>query len=320
MQKTRKAGPTMQECLQIISFGNTDKQKLKKFVDFHWTLYKDDPQYVPLLNYEYLGFGLIGMTGFFEPKNPFFEHAEIQFFLAEKNNKIVGRCYAFINYNHNKHWDDRTGFFGGFESVDDPVVAKTLLQHAEEWLGNKGMDTLRGPQHLPVNEATPGCLVDGFDSRPVLYYHYNKPYYADLLKDAGLEKVKGILSWEIPVMNEMEDKLKRVAEKVIDRFDLTFEHWDERPLSIRKQEMLDIYNDAWSDNFGFVPFTRKEFYAIVNDMMLIMEKNLFMFIYVNGEPAAFFGGVLNVAERMVPIKWCTSLRIAARFENDPEQK
>jgi len=291
--------------IKIISFSNRtsqDKKYLKQFVNFHWDHYKDDPLYIPLLDYEYLGFKLIGMTGFFEPQNLFFIHADIIFFMALKDDKIVGRCNAFINHNHNKHWNDRTGFFGQFETINEDEVTNALLNAASSWLKSMGMDTMRGPQSLPVNEATPGLLTEGFNSRPVLYYHYNKPYYEKLLKNAGMEPVKKVLSWEAPVMRAMEEKLERVAKKVMQRLNVTVETWGERPIKVRRQEMYEIYNDAWSDNFGFVPFTEEEFFAIVEDMQLVMDKKLFLFLYVNGEPAAFFGGVPNVFERMVPIR------------------
>ncbi|NOY60047.1 MAG: hypothetical protein GXO75_14120 [Calditrichaeota bacterium] len=293
--------------VQIVSFDNQtkeDKKLLKKFVDFHWQHYKDDPQYVPLLDYEYLGFKLIGMTGFFEPRNLFFKHAEMKFFLAMSNGNIVGRCNAFVNENHNKHWNDKVGFWGQFESIDDQDVANALIEAASAWLISKGMKAIRGPQNLPVNEATPGIMTEGFDSRPVMYYQYNKPYYEKLIRNAGFEQIKRVLSWEVSPMNPMVDRLERVAKKVINRFDLKFENWGDRPLAERKQEMFEIYNDAWSDNFGFVPFTREEFYSIVDDMQLVMEKGLFFFIYIKGEPAAFFGGVPNIVEKMVPIRGC----------------
>ncbi|NIA31167.1 MAG: hypothetical protein GWP06_14815 [Actinobacteria bacterium] len=293
--------------VQIISFDNQtkeDKKLLKKFVDFHWQHYKDNPQYVPLLDYEYLGFKLIGMTGFFEPRNLFFKHAEMKFFLAMSDGNIVGRCNAFVNENHNKHWHDKVGFWGQFESIDDQDVANALIEAAAAWLRSKGMEAIRGPQNLPVNEATPGIMTEGFDSRPVMYYQYNKPYYEKLIRNAGFEQIKRVLSWEVSPMEPMVERLERVALKVIKRFDLKFENWGDRPLAERKKEMFEIYNDAWSDNFGFVPFTREEFYSIVDDMQLVMEKGLFFFIYIKGEPAAFFGGVPNIVEKMLPVRGC----------------
>ena len=293
--------------LRIISFSNKtkeDKKLLKKFVDFHWKHYQNDANYIPLLDYEYLGFKLIGIHGFFEPSNLFFKHADMIFFLAMRGDEIVGRCNAFVNHHHNLHWKDKVGFWGQFETIDDQQVADALINASSEWLKSKGMEFIRGPQNLPVNEATPGIMTEGFDSRPVMYYHYNKPYYAKLLENAGFKPIKRVLSWEVPTTNPMEEKLERVAQAVIRRYKVKIETWGDRKLKVRKQEMFEIYNDAWNDNFGFVPFTKEEFDTIIDDMMLVMDKKLFMFLYIKDEPAAFFGGVPNITERMVPIKWC----------------
>ncbi len=292
---------------QIISFSNetkNDETLLKKFVNFHWDHYQKDPHYIPLLDYEYLGFKFLGIHGFFEPDNRFFQHAEMRFFLAVRDDKVVGRCNAFVNHNHNKHWQDKVGFFGQFETIDDPEVVGVMFKEAEAWLVSKGMNTIRGPQNLPVNEATPGLMTEGFDTRPVMYYHYNKPYYEKLLLGAGFSPVKRVLSWEVTVMNPMEEKLDRIAKSVLERFPIIIEPWGKRPLAVRKREMFEIYNDAWSDNFGFVPFTEPEFNAIVDDMQLIMDKDLFLFVYVDNEAAAFFGGIPNVTEKMEPLPFC----------------
>ena len=287
--------------LELISFGNETKAErklLKQFVNLHWELYKDEPQYVPLLDYEYLGFKLIGMTGFFEPKNLFFKHAEMRFFLVLKDGKVIGRCNAFVNYRHNEHWDDKVGFFGQFECIEDELVTKVLMDAAKSFLKALGMNTIRGPQNLPVNDATPGFLTKGFDSRPVMYYHYNKSYYPALVEKLGFKAVKKVLSWEVVPQNPMEEKLERLGQKIIDRYKVTIEDWDARPLETRKVEMLEIYNAAWNDNYGFVSFTQEEFDQIIDDMLMIMDKKLFIFLYIKGEPAAFFGGVPNVSEKL----------------------
>jgi hypothetical protein len=304
MDNEKMKTPPGHSPVEILSFGyrsREDKPLLRQFVDFHWGHYAGDPQYIPLLDYEYLGFKLLGIRGFFEPVNLFFKHADMRFFIAKKDGKTAGRCNAFVNRNHNKHWNDRVGFFGQFECIDDPQVCTALVRAAERWLKEQGMTAVRGPQNLPVNEATPGILTAGFDSRPVMYYHYSKPYYESLLQTAGFRPVKRVLSWEADVQRPMEEKLERLGQKIIDRYDITIEPWGRRPLKERKREMLDVYNDAWSDNFGFVPFEEDEFYRIVDDMQLVMDKDLFLFLYVKGELAAFFGGVPNVTENMKPV-------------------
>ena len=153
---------------------------------------------------------------------------------GEMMRMIVSKhCFVkvvYLIYRYNEHWGDKVGFFGQFETIDDPTVPTALITAASDWLKSKGMNRMRGPQNLPVNEATPGILTKGFNSRPVMYYHYNKPYYEKLLRDIGFEPVKQVYSWEVRVQNPMEEKLARVAQKVIDRFELTIEDWGDRPL------------------------------------------------------------------------------------------
>ncbi|MBN1780273.1 hypothetical protein JW948_04045 [bacterium] len=289
--------------IEIVEFQNRTKAHrslLKQFVRFHWSHYRDEANCIPLLDYEYLGFRLLGIHGFFEPQNLFFKHAEMTWFLARIQNRFAGRCIAYINRRHNRHWNDKAGFFGLFESIDNQDVASGLIEQAKLWLKKKGADAIRGPVNLPVNEATPGIMTEGFDSRPVMYYHYNKPYYERLLLNAGLEPVKRVKSWEIEIAPPLPEKIERLAPRIIDRYHITIENWGERPLHVRKEEMRIIYNEAWSNNWGFVPFTQEEFDCIVDDMMLIMNRQLFVFLYVRQEPAAFFGAVPNVVEHMKP--------------------
>ena len=148
--------------VEIIQFGNhskSDQRFLKQFVDFHWKHYTDDPEYIPLLDFEYMGSRLLGMKGFFEPDNLLFKHADMTWLLAMRQNRVVARCIAFVNDNYNNKWNERTGFFGLYESIKDNLVTKNLLDTARAWLKDKGMTTMRGPFNLPVNEATPGILT-----------------------------------------------------------------------------------------------------------------------------------------------------------------
>ena len=151
--------------IEIERFASTDpgaRAGLRAFVDFHWSHYRDDPQYIPLLDYEYLGFRLLGIDGYFEPRSLFLQHAAIAFFIAyDAARQPVGRCMALVNDDHNAHWNEKTGFFGFFESIDAQEVTDALLRAAGGWLRERGMRSMRGPQNLPVNQATPGVLTEG---------------------------------------------------------------------------------------------------------------------------------------------------------------
>ena len=291
--------------VKTVSFSNDkeDQALLRKFTQFGRDHYEGHPNFVPLLDAEHLGSTLLGMIGYFEKKNFFYEHGEARFFLAYKDGKIAGRLVAFVNDDHEKHWKDGVGFFGHFECIEDEDVARDLLEHASAWLRARGKTIIRGPQNFPINESTPGFMVEGFESRPIVYYHYNHPYYADFMRSLGYREREGVRSWEISFPdNQIEEKLGPLAKRIVEKNGIEFEHWGERSIKIRKQEMFEIYNDAWSDNFGFVPFTRKEFDKIVDDMVLILDKKLFVFAYVDGEAAAFFGAVPNIFESLAPRK------------------
>ena len=290
--------------VKIVQFSNQsrqDKKLLKEYVNFHWEHYKDEPRFIPLLDYEFLGFRLIGMTGFFEPRHHFFKHGEMSFFLAYKNGKVVGRTCAFVNESHNKHANDKVGFFGFFESIEDQAVTDALIDAASAYLKSKGMTAIRGPQNLPVNEATPGALVHGYDASSVVYYHYNYPYYETLFKNAGMKVIKKVIGMDGPVQRPMEERLIRVAKKAQKRYGITIETFSKKRFKILRKYMLDIYNEAWHNNWGFVPFTEEEFYSNLEDMKLVWDPKMFLFAFVKGEPAAFFGMVPNIFERMKPI-------------------
>jgi len=124
--------------------------------------------------------------------------------------------------------DDKIGFFGQFECIDDQPTADALLNAAAVWLKSQGMEAMRGPQNLPINEATPGILVEGFETRPVVYYQYNKPIRETAQKSWPGSGQKGQIL-EVPVNRPMEEKLERVGQKVMERFEVTLETWGQRP-------------------------------------------------------------------------------------------
>ena len=297
--------------LEIVSFSNKisgDRKLLKKFVQFHWDLYKDEKRFFPLLDYEYLGSKVFGIAGYFNPDNLFFQHGEVHFFSAIRDKKMVGRVCSYVNRAHNSRWQDQVGFIGHFECINDTEVARALLESAEKWLQEKGMKSARGPQNFPVNEAAPGIMVEGFDSRKVIYCHFNFPYYKHLLEECGYRRLIDVFTYDISVTeNSIHKSLDAISRRVITRNNVTMEYWSERPVSVRRQEMMEIYNNAWKDNFGFVPYTEEEFTFVVRDMQLIMDKKLFLVLYVDGKAAGFFGGVPNIADEMDPLVYTSSL-------------
>lgn len=290
--------------VDIIQFSNqskADKKLLKQFVGFPWDHYADEPRHIPLLKYEYLGIKLLGVTGWFDPNHNFFKHGRMAFFLAKRNGKIVGRVSAFINERFNQHHHDSVGFFGFFESINDQRVTNSLLDAASHYALSQGMTTIRGPQNLPINEATPGTLIDGYDALPVIYYHYNYPFYAQLLEGYGMQVVKRVVGIDVPVQTPVEERLLKVTEATKKKHNITIETFSQKKYQELRRIMFEIYNEAWNDNWGFVPFTEEEFNLNVDDMKLVWDPNMFLFAFVEGEPAGFFGSLPNILEAMKPM-------------------
>jgi GNAT superfamily N-acetyltransferase len=193
-------------------------------------------------------------------KNPFFEHAEAEYFLAERGDEVVGRISAISNRLHNEVHQDRVGFFGFFESIDDQAVADALLAAAADWCRERGHDVLRGPASFSVNDEC-GLLVDGFETPPTLMMPHNPRYYIRLLERAGFAKAKDLLVYEgggheayVPV----PERLARGTELIRQRMGITI-----RPLNLKDfdgevERIKAMYNRAWEKNWGFVPMTDHE--------------------------------------------------------------
>jgi GNAT superfamily N-acetyltransferase len=230
-----------------------DRRDLKRFIDLPYRLHARDPLWVPPLRRDVKM--LLSRT-----KNPFFEHAEAEYFVAEQDGEVVGRIAAISNRLHNETHQDKVGFFGFFESVDDQAVASALLDAAADWCRSRGHDVMRGPASFSVNDEC-GLLVDGFDKPPTLMMPHNPRYYISLLERAGFTKAKNLLVYQggseqayVPV----PDRLARGTELIRQRHGITV-----RPLNLKDFEgeverIKRLYNSAWEKNWGFVPMTEHE--------------------------------------------------------------
>ncbi len=193
-------------------------------------------------------------------RNPFFEHAEAEYFLAERAGEVVGRIAAISNRLHNETHGDRVGFFGFFESVDDQAAADALIAAAAAWCHERRHDVLRGPASFSVNDEC-GLLVDGFDSPPALMMPHNPRYYISLLERAGFAKAKDLLVYQggsedhyVPV----PERLARGTELIRQRLGITIRPLDMKDFQGEVDRIKELYNGAWEKNWGFVPMTDKE--------------------------------------------------------------
>ena len=253
-----------------------DRRDLKRFVDLPYRLHARDPLWVPPLRRD------VELL-LSREKNPFFEHAEAEYFLAERDGEVVGRIAAISNRLHNETHGDRVGFFGFFETVDDQAVADQLLGAAADWCRAKGHDLLRGPASFSVNDEC-GLLVDGFDTPPALMMPHNPRYYVTLIERAGFAKAKDLWVYEggredryVPV----PERLARGTELIRRRMGITIRPLDMKNFQGEVERIKELYNAAWEKNWGFVPMTEHEIDhlaeqfkpVVIPDLVPIAEKD-----------------------------------------------
>ncbi len=264
------------------------------FIKSQWAFYKDDPHWVPPL--------LMDRKKLLNTNvNPFFRHAEIQLFVAEQNNRIVGRIAAITNALHNATHHDRVGFFGFFESIQDQGVATALFTAAEQWLRDKGMDTIRGPVNPSMNDEC-GLLVHGFDGPPVILMSYNPPYYVNLIENAGFGKAKDLYAYRVTQQTYRSDKLKRIFNTLIERKKITFRSIDFKDKNQYRRDVELIkymYNTAWQPNWGFVKMTDEEFDFLANDLKQIADSSLVFFAEIMGVPAGFILALPDINQVLI---------------------
>ena len=264
------------------------KADRKKFVKMPWLVYKDDPKWVPPL--------IMDRLETIDPKkNPFFEHAEAALFLAERDDGVaVGRISAHINHLHNEYHNDKAGFFGWFESIDDPKVAGALLETAEGWLKDRGCDQALGPECWSVNEEV-GVLAEDREGPPMIMCCYTPPYYTKLLEGAGYEKAKDLYGWFYEIGKIPEAPLQ-IADAVDKHPGLKIRFCDPKNMARDVRIVRDVFNAAWSKNWGYVPWTEAEVEHSAKMMKMIMIPEFTAIAEVDGEPAGIMLAFPNINE------------------------
>jgi GNAT superfamily N-acetyltransferase len=259
----------------------SDADGLERFIRFPWRVYAGNPNWVPPL--------LSEVKFLLSNKNPFFRHAEAAYFLARRNGEVVGRIASIIDHNHIAIHNERAGFFGYFECLPDPAVAGQLLDTASTWLKERNMEIMRGPMNPSTNDEC-GFLLEGFDSPPMIMMTYTQPHYLEYMERCGLTKAKDLYAYLVIVDDvAVVTRLERLSEGVRRRVPgLTI-----RPANMRKFDreleiVKDIYNSAWSKNWGFVPMTGEEIDSMAKRLKPLIVPELLIIAEVDGNPAAFF--------------------------------
>jgi GNAT superfamily N-acetyltransferase len=286
----------------------TNKAEKLRFIKSQWNFYKDDRNFVPpiiadrqkLLDTE---------------KNPFYQHSDMQLFFAESNSgEIVGRIAAIINHNHNTTHNDKVGFYGFFECIDNQDVANQLFDTAGNWLKARGMDSMRGPENPSQNDEI-GLLTEGFDSPPVILMTYNPEYYIKLTEGYGFTKAKELYAYELMMESFVTDKLRRLHDIVTEREKVTLRNINFKNKEQFKKDVAtikDMYNKAWEPNWGFVKMTNEEFDFLADDLKQIADPAFAFIAEIKGKPAAFALALPDINQALIGNKkgsllgalWC----------------
>ena len=261
-----------------------DKTGINEFVDVMWKLYdlKTYPQWVPPLRmavYENLDV----------VKNPFYKRATIQLYIAEKDGKIAGRIAAVENRAHNEFHNDKTGFYGFFESIDDQEVANALFDAAAKWIKARGLNSMQGPMNPSTNHEC-GLLVRGQSQHPTIQTTWNPKFYEELHDRYGMTKAKDLVAYII-ANQKGADLPPRVVDYVkklrSENSNVKFRDFNTKDFQGEVDKCFEIYNSAWEKNWGFFPMTKEEFTFAAKDMKMILDPRMAFMAEVDGKAAGF---------------------------------
>ncbi len=281
------------------------KADRKAFVNFAWEVYRDDPAWVPPLKDEVHGLITPG-------KNPWFEHARAQLWLAECDGKIVGRISAQVDELVQQHMGQGTGQWGMFECLDEASAA-ALIATAEEWLRAQAMTRALGPISLSIWDE-PGLEISGFEQPPTVMMGHHRPEYEGWIEAAGYEKAKDLLTYEVNIADWWDERISRLIAMGEKNPRLKLRMVDKSRFDQEARVILHLLNDAWSDNWGFVPLTESEIAYAGKKLKPIIYNELVWVAEYDGEPVAFMITLPDINElirdldgELFPFNWAKLL-------------
>ncbi len=293
----------------------TDTKGLKDFVNVTRTVYADDPNWIQPLMME-------RMDALRPDKNPYFQHADVAMWVAERSGKQVGRISAQVDHLAQEKWGPNLGHFGFFEALDEDT-ANALLKTAEDWLKDQGMVRMQGPWSLSSAEEV-GTLVDGFDTPPCVMMPHGRPSYDGWLNGHGLTKAKDMFAYSLDLTIPMPDRAMRIVKMAQKNKRVTMRPIDMKRFDEEVEIVLDIYNEAWSDNWGYVPFTEAEVAHGAKSLKPVVKPYRTYICEYDGEPVAFMLTIPDVNHKMrdingklLPFGWA---KLAYRMLNGKEDR
>lgn len=263
------------------------KQDKKAFVDFAWDVYKDDPAWVPPLKDEVHGLITPG-------KNPWFEHARAEFWLAERGGKVVGRISAQVDDLVQQYMEKGIGNWGFLDALDE-TTAHALIETAEDWLKKQGMTRSLGPISLSIWDE-PGLEIEGFDQDPTAMMGHHRREYRAWIERAGYEKAKDLLTYEVNIAHWDDPKINRLIAAGERRRNIRIRMVDKSKFNEEARTILNLLNDAWSDNWGYIPLTQAEIAYAGKKLKPIIYNELVRVAEVDGEPVAFMITIPDINE------------------------
>jgi hypothetical protein len=283
------------------------RRDLKRFVKVPFRLYRESPQWVPPLIFERMEF-------LNRKKNPWFEHGEAEYFVAERDGEPVGRITAQIDERWDETQGGRDAMFGFFETVEDAAVADALLDTALEWAGARGRTRILGPMDFTTNDEV-GILIDGYELRPMILENWHPPYYKSLLEAHGFAKAMDLLMWELELGSLKEGErfdpsIHAAAEKALRDEGVAIRNIRLRDLADEMRRFTEVYNDAWADNWGFVPPTDAEIEFHAKTLKQVLDED---WAYIAEKDGEAIGAALTLPDinevtakmggRLLPFGW-----------------
>jgi GNAT superfamily N-acetyltransferase len=249
--------------------------------------------------------------------NAFFSHGDAELFLARRGDRVVGRLSAQYDDNFNAHHGNRWGMFGFLELEDDPEVLPALLEAARGWLGAHGRDHMVGPMDFTINDES-GVMIEGFEREPMIKQPWHPPHYERLCEQAGLAKAMDLLMWELEISDRgaMLPVIFKLADEVEPRHGIRLRKMSRRSLRRDMDRFAEVYNSAWSENWGFSPYSEKDLDAYAQEMQLVFDPHWFMVAETaEGETVAVAITVPDINQvlkkmngRLLPLGWWHFLR------------
>lgn len=283
----------------------TTRAEMERFIRLPERLQANDKNFIPPLRFE--------RRMAFSPKfNPLFEFTDAGFWLARRNGIDVGRISAQIERRAIEIHKDDTGYFGCIAAEDDPLVFQALTSTAESWLRARNMRRVHGPFNLSINEEL-GLLVDGFDTPPMLLMGHDLPYVGKRLEEQGYKREKDVLAYLYDTEQDMPVAVRRLIDRPLPA-NVTLRHVDLKRLRAEVDAITNIFNDAWSGNWGFVPLSEAETDHLAKSLRPLLHEKLVWFVDVDGEPAGFIvclpnmnDAIADLQGKLFPFGWARFL-------------